>query len=70
LDGSNEPGNQQASVDMRYSFATANLSNAIYFQFTGEDEAGGLPSRGIIQLGFRKQLYVSQYAAPPYCRNH
>jgi len=56
LDGSNEPGNQQASVDMRYSFATANLSNAIYFQFTGEDEAGGLPSRGIIQLGLESSF--------------
>lgn len=56
LDGSNEPGNQQASIDVRYNFELAQLSHAIYFQFTGEDEAGGLPSRGIVQLGLESSF--------------
>ncbi|MGB2272194.1 MAG: capsule assembly Wzi family protein, partial [Pseudomonadales bacterium] len=56
IDGSNEPGNQQASLDMRYHFALAKLNNALYFQFTGEDEAGGLPSRGIVQLGLESSF--------------
>ena len=57
LDGSNEPGNQQASLDARYSFATGLANNALYFQFTAEDEAGGLPSRGIVQLGLESSFF-------------
>ena len=56
LDGTNEPGNQQASIDARYSFALKGLSNAIYVQFTGEDEASGMPSRGIVQLGLESSF--------------
>lgn len=56
IDGSNEPGNQQASIDARYNFAVAQMQSAIYFQFTGEDEAGGLPSRGMVQLGLESSF--------------
>ena len=56
LDGSNEPGNQQATIDARYSFAVSQTNNAMYFQFTGEDEAGGLPSRGMVQLGLESSF--------------
>ena len=56
LDGSNEPGNQQASIDARYNFSLAQTTNAMYFQFTGEDEAGGLPSRGLVQLGLESSF--------------
>ncbi|MDB2409803.1 capsule assembly Wzi family protein [Pseudomonadales bacterium] len=56
IDGSNEPGNQQASIDARYNFSLAQTSSALYFQFTGEDEAGGLPSRGLVQLGLESSF--------------
>ena len=56
LDASNEPGNQQGSIDMRYHFSLARAVNAIYFQFTGEDEANGLPSRGMVQLGVESRF--------------
>ena len=56
IDGSNEPGNQQATIDARYSFAVSQTHNAMYFQFTGEDEAGGLPSRGMVQLGLESSF--------------
>ena len=56
IDQSNEPGNQLASVDLRYSFASNHSSNAIYGQFTGEDESQGMPSRGIVQLGLESSF--------------
>lgn len=48
---SNEPGNQLAGVDLRWSLAQFRLPIAVYGQFIGEDEAGGFPSRYLAQLG-------------------
>lgn len=47
-----EPGNQLAGYDARWSFSVAKTPAALYFQLIGEDEAGLLPSRFIGQLGF------------------
>lgn len=47
----NEPGNQLAGVDVRWSLARFRLPVALYGQFIGEDEAGGFPSRYLAQLG-------------------
>ena len=47
----NEPGNQLAGVDFRWSNRWFGRSNAIYGQAIGEDEAGGFPSRYLAQLG-------------------
>lgn len=46
-----EPGNQLAGVDFRWSLVPLKLPVAVYGQFIGEDEAGGFPSRYIGQLG-------------------
>lgn len=47
----NEPGNQLAGVDFRWSHALFHVPMAIYGQAIGEDEAGGFPSRYLGQLG-------------------
>ena len=47
----NEPGNQLAGLDFRWSPRFLGGSMAMYGQFIGEDEAGGFPSRYIGQLG-------------------
>ncbi len=47
----NEPGNQLAGADFRWSRTVAGLPAALYGQLIGEDEAGGLPSRFIGQFG-------------------
>ena len=47
----NEPGNQLAGIDFRWSAAPFRLPFALYGQFIGEDEAGGFPSRYLGQLG-------------------
>ncbi len=44
---SNEPGNQLAGIDLRWSQNIGPLNTAFYGQFIGEDEAGGMPSRSI-----------------------
>jgi hypothetical protein len=41
----NEPGNQMGGVSIRYASPLGNLPYALYVQVTGEDEAGGLPSK-------------------------
>lgn len=46
-----EPGNQLAGVDWRWGYQAGGLSGAIYGQFIGEDEAGGMPSRSIGMAG-------------------
>lgn len=46
-----EPGNQLAGVDVRWSLSALRLPVAVYGQFIGEDEAGGLPSRFLAQFG-------------------
>jgi len=47
----NEPGNQLAGVDFRWSKMVLSVPLAFYGQFIGEDEAGGFPSRYIGQVG-------------------
>jgi hypothetical protein len=49
IGAANEPGNQLAGLDFRWS-PTA-LPLAFYGQFIGEDEAGGFPSRYLGQVG-------------------
>ena len=51
IDQSNEPGNQLAGIDFRWSNQWFGRANAIYGQAIGEDEAGGFPSRYLVQLG-------------------
>lgn len=41
----NDPSNQEAGYDARWSFHAGNTSDALYGQMIGEDNAGGLPSR-------------------------
>lgn len=47
----NEPGNQLAGLDFRWSPSFFKLPISLYGQFIGEDEAGGFPSRYIGQVG-------------------
>lgn len=47
----NEPGNQMAGFDFRWSNKWNNMPISVYGQFIGEDEAGGLPSRYLAQVG-------------------
>lgn len=51
IEEDNEPGNQMAGVDFRWSARAAGLPVAFYGQFIGEDEAGGFPSRYLAQMG-------------------
>ncbi|MDJ0712160.1 MAG: capsule assembly Wzi family protein [Woeseiaceae bacterium] len=51
IDLDNEPGNQLAGIDFRWSARAFGQPFAIYGQFIGEDEAGGFPSRWIGQFG-------------------
>ncbi|NND59597.1 MAG: capsule assembly Wzi family protein, partial [Gammaproteobacteria bacterium] len=45
-----EPGNQLGGIDLHYRLGRS----AIYTQWIGEDEAGGLPSRFIALAGFER----------------
>ncbi len=47
-----EPGNQLAGFDLRYSFRGLGRPWAFYTQWIGEDEASGLPSAHLALLGF------------------
>lgn len=47
----NEPGNQLAGLDFRWSPGFLETPVAVYGQLIGEDEAGGFPSRYIGQFG-------------------
>lgn len=58
IDESNEPGNQLAGVDFRWSFSIGQQPFALYGQFIGEDEAGGFPSRFIGQFGAEGSGYI------------
>jgi len=51
IDASNEPGNQLAGVDFRWTPGFLGRRTAFYGQFVGEDEAGGFPSRWLGQFG-------------------
>ena len=41
----NDPGNQLASIDIRYGFALGRQAMGVYLQNLGEDEAGAQPAR-------------------------
>lgn len=47
----NEPGNQLAGVDVRWTNSWFGRPLSFYGQLIGEDEAGGFPSRYMLQLG-------------------
>ncbi len=47
ITATNDPGNQLAGYDLRWVSPLFDLPYAVYGQFIGEDEAGGLPSRFI-----------------------
>lgn len=51
IGGENEPGNQMAGFDMRWTNRWFGAPVALYSQMIGEDEAGGFPSRYLAQLG-------------------
>jgi hypothetical protein len=51
IDSSNEPGNQLAGLDGRWSTSLFGRPLALYGQFIGEDEAGGFPSKFLGQAG-------------------
>jgi Capsule assembly protein Wzi len=51
IGAANEPGNQMAGLDFRWSPMLVRLPIAVYGQFIGEDEAGGFPSRYLAQVG-------------------
>jgi len=50
-DTRNDPSNELAGVDMRYTANVAGNTITLYGQLAGEDEAGGLPSHYVGQLG-------------------
>ncbi|NNF67436.1 MAG: capsule assembly Wzi family protein [Gammaproteobacteria bacterium] len=54
-----EPGNQLAGIDWRWRLPVS-YPLAGYGQLIGEDEAGGLPSRMIGQLGLESWTYSSR----------
>lgn len=58
-DGSNEPGNQLGSMDIRYNTQLGATQTAAYLQFVGEDEANATPSRGIAQLGIESSFMLA-----------
>ena len=47
----NEPGNQLAGFDVRWTNLWFGSPVSLYGQVTGEDEAGGFPSRYLAQFG-------------------
>ncbi len=51
VDLEEEPGNQLAGFDIRWATRVFDIPIALYGQFIGEDEAGGLPSRYLGQAG-------------------
>ncbi|MDH3431901.1 MAG: capsule assembly Wzi family protein, partial [Gammaproteobacteria bacterium] len=54
----NEPGNQLAGLDFRWSPPFIDTPIALYGQFIGEDEAGGFPSRYVGQVGLEGSGYA------------
>ena len=55
----NEPGNQMAGLDFRWTPALFEVPIAAYGQFIGEDEAGGFPSRYLMQVGLEGSGYLA-----------
>ena len=56
----NEPGNQLAGVDLRWTLPWFQKSLSVYGQFIGEDEAGGLPSRYLGQIGIEQNATLGR----------
>jgi hypothetical protein len=54
----NEPGNQMAGIDFRWSPSFIKAPITAYAQFIGEDEAGGFPSRYLVQVGLEGAGYM------------
>ncbi len=54
----NEPGNQMAGLDFRWSPSFIKSPVTAYGQFIGEDEAGGFPSRYLVQVGVEGAGFV------------
>lgn len=46
-----EPGNQLGGADIRYSTKVFGQPIALYGEYTGEDEEGGLPNKGLFLAG-------------------
>jgi hypothetical protein len=55
----NEPGNQMAGLDFRWSPSFIKIPVSAYGQLIGEDEAGGFPSRYLVQLGVEGTGYFN-----------
>ncbi|OVZ59877.1 hypothetical protein CDO46_22910 [Pigmentiphaga sp. NML030171] len=51
LGKSADPGNELAGIDIRYRFSLMGNPVVLYSQLAGEDEAGMLPSKHILQIG-------------------
>ncbi len=60
VDIENEPGNQLAGFDFRWTPVVFGQPVAFYGQFIGEDEAGGFPSRYIGQIGGEWSGYLAK----------
>ena len=56
----NEPGNQLAGIDIRWSPGFIGAPVSLYTQFIGEDEAGGFPSRFLGQFGVEWSGYFAE----------
>ena len=56
--GDNEPGNQLAGIDFRWTPEVFGKPFGFYGQFIGEDEAGGFPSRYLGQFGLEWSGYL------------
>jgi len=59
IDEDNEPGNQLAGIDVRWSPSFIDAPVSFYTQFIGEDEAGGFPSRFLGQFGAEWSGYLA-----------
>lgn len=60
IDESNEPGNQLAGYDIRWTPRFLGRSVSLYVQMIGEDEAGGLPSKYLGQFGVEWSGYLAK----------
>jgi len=56
----NEPGNQLAGFDARWSTRLFRIPFAFYAQLIGEDEAGGFPSRYLGQFGLESSGLIGE----------
>ncbi|MEO0974101.1 MAG: capsule assembly Wzi family protein, partial [Pseudomonadota bacterium] len=61
-----EPGNQLAGVDFRFSLARYKLPVAVYGQLIGDDEANGLPSRFVGLAGAEWWGQVGRHSLRTY----